>query len=168
MFSSDPTENTIEFYHVNIMKDGQLEKPRFTMTSTTCPDYWSLMRTTETIECIQYVYLNSFSHNADRGLEGGRRVGSTIIVSSNGLIQIKNELDWKSTIAAVTRQSYFEGNVIVIVEMDDREAKYMEKDVFFSSKKSLRGDAERVVVLQYRMSSDFDTLGECVAFSLYV
>lgn len=50
MFSLEPYEKMPEKYHINIVKDGQREKPRFTMNSTACPNYLSLMKVVTGIE----------------------------------------------------------------------------------------------------------------------
>ncbi|TAQ84139.1 hypothetical protein B7494_g7533 [Chlorociboria aeruginascens] len=88
-------------YHVNIFQGGRRVKPRITLMTLSCPGFASLL---------QHI------HNIIG--DEGQRPSSIKILGVNGLVAVDSEDGWKAAIVEVEENEWMDGEVRVIVEME--------------------------------------------------
>lgn len=87
-------------YFINILKDGERLKPRFTLTPTTCPRFSSL------VQHIQSV------------MDDGRGTKSIQVLGPNGLVDVTDQYAWMEALESIKKTEWMDGEVKCVVVME--------------------------------------------------
>ncbi|RDL40539.1 uncharacterized protein BP5553_00518 [Venustampulla echinocandica] len=92
-------------YQINILKDNRRIKPKVTLTPATCPGFPSF---------VQHIY---------NLLDDGKLIPNTIkALGPDGQVDVEDEESWVELVDLVKGQEWMDGQVKIIVELDDDES----------------------------------------------
>jgi hypothetical protein len=100
VFSRKSPDTSEVRYFVNILKDGERLKPRFTLTPTTCPRFSSL------VQHIQSV------------MDDGRGTKSIQVLGPNGLVDVTDQYAWMEALESIKKTEWMDGEVKCVVVME--------------------------------------------------
>lgn len=94
-----PSDSDEVRYLVNIIKDGQRIKPRFTLNPRTCPGFPSLVQHVQSI------------------MDDGRPTRSIQLLGPSGLVDVSDQTTWVAAIESIKQTEWMDGEVKCAVQM---------------------------------------------------